>query len=180
MFWGYLNLLPHLTLHYSATKGLNGHIFNRKYVQVSSLHFPSTLLTLSSPQFNKTARPAACFQNLVQANVRNKRILKEAVQSLKAEGITNYTSGFELAFDQLNQVGVSMINAPFLRDHIVFLVKDNLMLKIIILQFYNTVFEILTWKLSVCWPLQVVSVVALSPSVSAEVHNLLLSQNVWF
>ncbi|MEQ2162365.1 Voltage-dependent calcium channel subunit alpha-2/delta-1, partial [Goodea atripinnis] len=54
--------------------------------------------------FNKTARPAACFQNLVQANVRNKRILKEAVQRLKAEGITNYTSGFELAFEQLAQV----------------------------------------------------------------------------
>ncbi|XP_013859633.1 voltage-dependent calcium channel subunit alpha-2/delta-1a isoform X2 [Austrofundulus limnaeus] len=60
--------------------------------------------------FNKSARPAACFQNLVQANVRNKRILKEAVQSLKAEGITNYTSGFELAFEQLNQTNVSRAN----------------------------------------------------------------------
>lgn len=79
------------------------HIFTRKYVQVPSLFFPSTLLPLSL-QFNKTARPAACFQNLVQANVRNKRILKEAVQRLKAEGITNYTSGFELAFEQLAQV----------------------------------------------------------------------------
>ncbi|XP_047245424.1 voltage-dependent calcium channel subunit alpha-2/delta-1-like isoform X3 [Girardinichthys multiradiatus] len=57
--------------------------------------------------FNKTARPAACFQNLVQANVRNKRILKEAVQRLKAEGITNYTSGFELAFEQLAQTNIS-------------------------------------------------------------------------
>ncbi|XP_014837898.1 PREDICTED: voltage-dependent calcium channel subunit alpha-2/delta-1-like isoform X1 [Poecilia mexicana] len=57
--------------------------------------------------FNKTARPAACFQNLVQANVRNKRVLKEAVQRLKAEGITNYTSGFELAFEQLAQTNVS-------------------------------------------------------------------------
>lgn len=78
-------------------------------MQVCSLHFPSTLLTLS-PQFNKSARPAACFQNLVQANVRNKRILKEAVQNLKAEGITNYTSGLELAFEQLNQVGVGTIS----------------------------------------------------------------------
>uniref|UniRef100_A0A3B5M1W5 Calcium channel, voltage-dependent, alpha 2/delta subunit 1a n=1 Tax=Xiphophorus couchianus TaxID=32473 RepID=A0A3B5M1W5_9TELE len=57
--------------------------------------------------FNKTARPAACFQNLVQANVRNKRVLKEAVHRLKAEGITNYTSGFELAFEQLAQTNVS-------------------------------------------------------------------------
>ncbi|XP_008398833.1 voltage-dependent calcium channel subunit alpha-2/delta-1a isoform X2 [Poecilia reticulata] len=60
--------------------------------------------------FNKTARPAACFQNLVQANVRNKRVLKEAVQRLKAEGITNYTSGFELAFEQLAQTNVSRAN----------------------------------------------------------------------
>lgn len=60
--------------------------------------------------FNKTARPAACFQNLVQANVRNKRILKEAVQRLKAEGITNYTSGFELAFEQLAQTNVPRAN----------------------------------------------------------------------
>ncbi|XP_037552100.1 voltage-dependent calcium channel subunit alpha-2/delta-1a [Nematolebias whitei] len=60
--------------------------------------------------FNKSARPAACFQNLVQANVRNKRILKEAVQRIKAEGITNYTSGFELAFQQLNQTNVSRAN----------------------------------------------------------------------
>ena len=80
-----------------------GHIFNNKYVKVPSLHFPSTLLPFS-PQFNKSARPAACFDNLVQANVRNKRVLKAAVQRLKAEGITNYTSGFELAFGQLAQV----------------------------------------------------------------------------
>nr|XP_054595708.1 voltage-dependent calcium channel subunit alpha-2/delta-1a [Nothobranchius furzeri] len=60
--------------------------------------------------FNKSARPAACFQNLVQANVRNKRTLKNAVLNIKAEGITNYTSGFELAFQQLNQTNVSRAN----------------------------------------------------------------------
>ncbi|KAM6895360.1 voltage-dependent calcium channel subunit alpha-2/delta-1a [Xenentodon cancila] len=60
--------------------------------------------------FNKTARSAACFENLVQANVRNKRILKDAVQRIKAEGITNYTSGFELAFGQLAQMNVSRAN----------------------------------------------------------------------
>uniref|UniRef100_A0A3Q2Q9Q3 Calcium channel, voltage-dependent, alpha 2/delta subunit 1a n=1 Tax=Fundulus heteroclitus TaxID=8078 RepID=A0A3Q2Q9Q3_FUNHE len=60
--------------------------------------------------FNKNATPVACFKNLVQANVRNKRMLKEAVQGLKAEGITNYTSGFELAFEQLAQTNVSRAN----------------------------------------------------------------------
>uniref|UniRef100_A0A3P9HV88 Calcium channel, voltage-dependent, alpha 2/delta subunit 1a n=1 Tax=Oryzias latipes TaxID=8090 RepID=A0A3P9HV88_ORYLA len=57
--------------------------------------------------FNKSARPVACFEHLVQANVRNKRVLKDAVQRIKAEGITNYTSGFELAFAQLAQTNVS-------------------------------------------------------------------------
>uniref|UniRef100_A0A8C6KLE2 Calcium channel, voltage-dependent, alpha 2/delta subunit 1a n=1 Tax=Nothobranchius furzeri TaxID=105023 RepID=A0A8C6KLE2_NOTFU len=84
-------------------------LVDAKYVRVSSLRSPSTLLTLS-PQFNKSARPAACFQNLVQANVRNKRTLKNAVLNIKAEGITNYTSGFELAFQQLNQTNVSRAN----------------------------------------------------------------------
>lgn len=65
--------------------------------------FPSILLPFSL-QFNKSARPVACFEHLVQANVRNKRVLKDAVQRIKAEGITNYTSGFELAFAQLAQV----------------------------------------------------------------------------
>ncbi|XP_061571286.1 voltage-dependent calcium channel subunit alpha-2/delta-1-like [Cololabis saira] len=60
--------------------------------------------------FNKTARSAACFDNLVQANVRNKRILKDAAQNIKAEGITNYTSGFEMAFGQLAQLNVSRAN----------------------------------------------------------------------
>ncbi|KAF6725008.1 Voltage-dependent calcium channel subunit alpha-2/delta-1 [Oryzias melastigma] len=52
--------------------------------------------------FNKSARSAACFEHLVQAN--------EAVQMIKAEGITNYTSGFELAFAQLAQTNVSRAN----------------------------------------------------------------------
>uniref|UniRef100_A0A7N5ZU55 VWFA domain-containing protein n=1 Tax=Anabas testudineus TaxID=64144 RepID=A0A7N5ZU55_ANATE len=44
-----------------------------------------------------------CFQNLVQANVRNKRVLKDGVKNITAKGITNYTAGFELAFEQLAQ-----------------------------------------------------------------------------
>ncbi|KAG7225715.1 hypothetical protein INR49_012301, partial [Caranx melampygus] len=60
--------------------------------------------------FNEKATHAACFQNLVQANVRNKRILKDAVKNIIAKGITNYKGGFELAFEQLAQMNVSRAN----------------------------------------------------------------------
>lgn len=60
--------------------------------------------------FNENATNASCFQNLVQANVRNKRKLKEGVQKITAKGITNYKDGFELAFKQLAQVNVSRAN----------------------------------------------------------------------
>uniref|UniRef100_A0A4W6C8I4 Calcium channel, voltage-dependent, alpha 2/delta subunit 1a n=1 Tax=Lates calcarifer TaxID=8187 RepID=A0A4W6C8I4_LATCA len=53
--------------------------------------------------FNEKALSAACFQNLVQANVRNKRILKDAVQNIIAKGVTRYQDGFKLAFKQLAQ-----------------------------------------------------------------------------
>ena len=57
-------------------------------------------------QFNSIAVQAACFDNLVQANMRNKKILKEAVHNISAKGITNYKDGFELAFAQLSSVCV--------------------------------------------------------------------------
>ncbi|CAN9508167.1 unnamed protein product [Ophioblennius macclurei] len=60
--------------------------------------------------FNEKATHASCFQNLVQANVRNKRILKDAVKNITAKGITNYKGGFELAFSQLAQLNVSRAN----------------------------------------------------------------------
>ncbi|XP_038594674.1 voltage-dependent calcium channel subunit alpha-2/delta-1a isoform X2 [Micropterus salmoides] len=60
--------------------------------------------------FNDKATYASCFENLVQANVRNKRMLKDAVQSISAKGITNYRGGFELAFEQLAQMNVSRAN----------------------------------------------------------------------
>ncbi|XP_075967680.1 voltage-dependent calcium channel subunit alpha-2/delta-1a isoform X1 [Anarhichas minor] len=60
--------------------------------------------------FNDKATYAACFQNLVQANVRNKRMLKDNVQNITAKGITNYRGGFELAFEQLAQMNVSRAN----------------------------------------------------------------------
>lgn len=63
------------------------------------------LLTLSlSPQFNEKAQPVSCFTHLVQANVRNKKVFKEAVQGMVAKGTTGYKAGFEYAFDQLQNV----------------------------------------------------------------------------
>lgn len=55
-------------------------------------------------QFNTKVNNTACFDHLVQANVRNKKILKDAVQNITAKGITNYTKGFEFAFNQLSNV----------------------------------------------------------------------------
>uniref|UniRef100_A0A8B9KEA9 Calcium channel, voltage-dependent, alpha 2/delta subunit 1a n=1 Tax=Astyanax mexicanus TaxID=7994 RepID=A0A8B9KEA9_ASTMX len=52
--------------------------------------------------FSNEAKPAACFQNLVQANVRNKKILKKAVQNITANGTTDYKKGFKMAFEQLD------------------------------------------------------------------------------
>lgn len=40
----------------------------------------------------------------MQANVRNKKIFKEAVQQMQAKGTTEYKSGFHFAFDQLLNV----------------------------------------------------------------------------
>uniref|UniRef100_A0A8C5AMW0 Calcium channel, voltage-dependent, alpha 2/delta subunit 1a n=1 Tax=Gadus morhua TaxID=8049 RepID=A0A8C5AMW0_GADMO len=60
--------------------------------------------------FHETAKVAACFQNLVQANVRNKKILKVAVQGITAKGITNYRGGFEKAFEQLALMNASRAN----------------------------------------------------------------------
>lgn len=55
-------------------------------------------------QFNTRVKKTACFDHLVQANVRNKKLLKDAVQNITAKGITNYTKGFEFAFEQLSVV----------------------------------------------------------------------------
>ncbi|XP_066523360.1 voltage-dependent calcium channel subunit alpha-2/delta-1a [Hoplias malabaricus] len=60
--------------------------------------------------FNYTAQPVACFKHLVQANVRNKKILKKAVQNIKANGTTDYKEGFKMAFEQLSMVNVSRAN----------------------------------------------------------------------
>ncbi|XP_055503828.1 voltage-dependent calcium channel subunit alpha-2/delta-2a isoform X3 [Leucoraja erinacea] len=51
--------------------------------------------------FNDEANPVACFKQLVQANMRNKNVLKDAVHKMNAQGVTDYKSGFHYAFDQL-------------------------------------------------------------------------------
>uniref|UniRef100_A0A671Z3Z2 Calcium channel, voltage-dependent, alpha 2/delta subunit 1a n=1 Tax=Sparus aurata TaxID=8175 RepID=A0A671Z3Z2_SPAAU len=60
--------------------------------------------------FNEGANNASCFQNLVQANVRNKNKLKADVNKITAKGITNYKAGFEMAFKQLAQTNVARAN----------------------------------------------------------------------
>ncbi|KAK1887595.1 Voltage-dependent calcium channel subunit alpha-2/delta-1 [Dissostichus eleginoides] len=60
--------------------------------------------------FNTRVKKTACFEHLVQANVRNKKLLKDAVKNITAKGITNYTKGFEFAFEQLSTTNVSRAN----------------------------------------------------------------------
>uniref|UniRef100_A0A8C5CG44 Calcium voltage-gated channel auxiliary subunit alpha2delta 1 n=1 Tax=Gadus morhua TaxID=8049 RepID=A0A8C5CG44_GADMO len=64
---------------------------------------------------------SGCFDHLVQANVRNKKLLKDAVQNIKAKGITNYTKGFEFAFEQLSVTNVSRANC----NNIIMLFTDG-------------------------------------------------------
>ncbi|XP_058153086.1 voltage-dependent calcium channel subunit alpha-2/delta-1 isoform X2 [Dasypus novemcinctus] len=60
--------------------------------------------------FNSNAQDVSCFQHLVQANVRNKKVLKDAVNNITAKGITDYKKGFSFAFEQLLNFNVSRAN----------------------------------------------------------------------
>uniref|UniRef100_A0A3P9LGU0 Calcium voltage-gated channel auxiliary subunit alpha2delta 2 n=1 Tax=Oryzias latipes TaxID=8090 RepID=A0A3P9LGU0_ORYLA len=63
-------------------------------------------------RFNEKADAVVpCFKTLVQANVRNKKIFKEAVMHMQAKGTTDYKSGFTFAFEQLlNDTGAPRAN----------------------------------------------------------------------
>nr|XP_036877344.1 voltage-dependent calcium channel subunit alpha-2/delta-1 [Manis javanica] len=60
--------------------------------------------------FNSNAQDVSCFRHLVQANVRNKKVLKDAVNNISAKGITDYKKGFSFAFEQLLNYNVSRAN----------------------------------------------------------------------
>uniref|UniRef100_A0A8D0G0I8 Calcium voltage-gated channel auxiliary subunit alpha2delta 2 n=1 Tax=Sphenodon punctatus TaxID=8508 RepID=A0A8D0G0I8_SPHPU len=60
--------------------------------------------------FNQKAQPVSCFKHLVQANIRNKKVFKEDVQDMVAQGTTDYKAGFEYAFDQLQNTNISRAN----------------------------------------------------------------------
>ncbi|XP_078091695.1 voltage-dependent calcium channel subunit alpha-2/delta-1 isoform X2 [Mustelus asterias] len=60
--------------------------------------------------FNNQANSVSCFRHLVQANVRNKKVLKDAVNKIQAKGITDYKKGFTFAFEQLLNFNVSRAN----------------------------------------------------------------------
>lgn len=64
-------------------------------------------------QFNEKAEAVVpCFKHLVQANVRNKKIFKDAVQQMQAKGTTDYKSGFHFAFNQLLNVSRFLFVTP--------------------------------------------------------------------
>ncbi|XP_055069670.2 voltage-dependent calcium channel subunit alpha-2/delta-2a isoform X1 [Misgurnus anguillicaudatus] len=53
-------------------------------------------------RFNEKASAVVpCFTTLVQANIKNKKIFKEAVMNMQAKGTTDYKTGFQFAFNQL-------------------------------------------------------------------------------
>ncbi|KAM4652388.1 voltage-dependent calcium channel subunit alpha-2/delta-2 isoform 2-T2 [Discoglossus pictus] len=60
--------------------------------------------------FHDKAEPVSCFRQLVQANVRNKKVIKDAVQDMVARGTTDYKAGFEYAFAQLQNTNVTRAN----------------------------------------------------------------------
>ncbi|KAM5147996.1 voltage-dependent calcium channel subunit alpha-2/delta-2 [Mantella aurantiaca] len=60
--------------------------------------------------FHEKAEPVSCFRQLVQANVRNKKVIKDAVQDMVARGTTDYKAGFEYAFSQLQNTNVTRAN----------------------------------------------------------------------
>ncbi|KAM6203140.1 voltage-dependent calcium channel subunit alpha-2/delta-1 isoform 8-T8 [Rhynchocyon petersi] len=60
--------------------------------------------------FNSNAQDVSCFKHLVQANVRNKKVLKDAVNNITAKGITDYKKGFSFAFEQLLNYNVTRAN----------------------------------------------------------------------
>uniref|UniRef100_A0A674CHK5 Calcium voltage-gated channel auxiliary subunit alpha2delta 2 n=1 Tax=Salmo trutta TaxID=8032 RepID=A0A674CHK5_SALTR len=76
-------------------------------IVVPQSHFCSVILSPFLFQFNEKAEAVVpCFKHLVQANVRNKKIFKEAVKLMQAKGTTDYKSGFHFAFNQLLNTNV--------------------------------------------------------------------------
>uniref|UniRef100_A0ACB8EI85 Uncharacterized protein n=1 Tax=Sphaerodactylus townsendi TaxID=933632 RepID=A0ACB8EI85_9SAUR len=61
-------------------------------------------------KFNQNAQPVSCFKHLVQANIRNKKVFKEDVEIMVAQGTTDYKAGFEYAFEQLQNSNVTRAN----------------------------------------------------------------------
>lgn len=83
---------------------------------------------LAAFQFNEKAEAVVpCFKHLVQANVRNKKIFKDAVQQMQAKGTTDYKSGFHFAFNQLLNVSNILINIDW-RHCVIALAKTTLVL----------------------------------------------------
>lgn len=82
---------------------------SRKENEINCI-FVSLILFLFISQFNNNAQNVSCFNHLVQANVRNKKKLKEAVDKISAKGITDYKKGFSYAFEQLLNVSMKIVS----------------------------------------------------------------------
>jgi hypothetical protein len=88
-------------------------------IVVPQSHFCSVILSAFLFQFNEKAEAVVpCFKHLVQANVRNKKIFKEAVKLMQAKGTTDYKFGFHFAFNQLLNVNDLKLNT--LNDRILY------------------------------------------------------------
>uniref|UniRef100_A0A3Q3EK70 Calcium channel, voltage-dependent, alpha 2/delta subunit 2b n=1 Tax=Kryptolebias marmoratus TaxID=37003 RepID=A0A3Q3EK70_KRYMA len=85
-----------------------------KLIKASVMEMLDTLSDddyINVARFNEKAEAVVpCFKHLVQANVRNKKIFKEAVQQMQAKGTTDYKSGFHFAFNQLLNTNVPRAN----------------------------------------------------------------------
>lgn len=85
-------------------------------------------------QFNEKAEAVVpCFKHLVQANVRNKKIFKDAVQQMQAKGTTDYKSGFHFAFNQLLNVSDILIYIHWGHHCFIALAKTIIILLYVIL-----------------------------------------------
>ncbi|XP_055203540.1 voltage-dependent calcium channel subunit alpha-2/delta-1 isoform X2 [Gorilla gorilla gorilla] len=101
--------LPEVKLHRSGSvSGLTLKLIRTSVSEMLETLSDDDFVNVAS--FNSNAQDVSCFQHLVQANVRNKKVLKDAVNNITAKGITDYKKGFSFAFEQLLNYNVSRAN----------------------------------------------------------------------
>ncbi|XP_018427931.1 PREDICTED: voltage-dependent calcium channel subunit alpha-2/delta-2-like [Nanorana parkeri] len=91
-----------------SVSGLTLKLMKTSVVEMLDTLSDDDYVTVAS--FHEKAEPVSCFRQLVQANVRNKKVIKDAVQDMVARGTTDYKAGFEYAFSQLQNNNVTRAN----------------------------------------------------------------------